>query len=129
MSKSLEKITKIKRSELSETEYFETLIKTAYSRGLIDEEFVSNLQVQLLELLKIKSEKYNLLLSSSIEIDMAKRIMESNVYTISLYLKGFSPDEAINVLKNDTVLNMVEKQSIEKYLFLKSYIKEFLIIF
>lgn len=108
MSESLEKITKINRSELSEIEYFETLIKTAYSKGIIDEEFVSNLQVQLLELLKIKSEKYNLLLSSSIEIDMAKRIMESNVYTISLYLKGFSPDEAINVLKNDTILNIYD---------------------
>ena len=108
MSESLEKIARINRSELSEIEYFETLIKTVYSKGIIDEEFVSNLQVQLLELLKIKSEKYNLLLSSSIEIDMAKRIMESNVYTISLYLKGFSPDEAINVLKNDTILNIYD---------------------
>ena len=55
---------------------------------IFNQEQFSKLQVQYLELLKLKIEKYNGFESSSIKADTAKMIMESNIYTINLYLKS-----------------------------------------
>ena len=89
MCKDIEKISKIKRNELDDIEYFESLIKTAHDLQKLEISEIEDIQTQLLELLKIKVEKYNLLESTSIEIEKAKTIMESNMYTIGIYLKIF----------------------------------------
>ena len=100
MNDNLEKLSIIKKEKLSETDYLETLLKIAYEKNMISEDFISNIQMQLLELLKIKSEKYNLLDSSSIKVDVAKTIMKSNIYAIGIYLKKFTPEKALEELKN-----------------------------
>lgn len=108
MCKDIEKISKIKRNELDDIEYFESLIKTAHDLQMLEISEIENIQSQLLELLKIKVEKYNLLESTSIEIEKAKTIMESNMYTISIYLKTFTPDDALEKLKKERIISMYE---------------------
>ena len=108
MCKNIEKISKIKRNELDDIEYFESLIKTAHDLQMLEISEIENIQSQLLELLKIKVEKYNLLESTSIEIEKAKTIMESNMYTIGIYLKTFMPDDALEKLKKERIISMYE---------------------
>lgn len=108
MCKDIEKISKIKRNELDEIDYFESLIKTAHDLQMLEISEIENIQSQLLELLKIKVEKYNLLESTSIEIEKAKTIMESNMYTIGIYLKTFMPDDALEKLKKERIISMYE---------------------
>lgn len=108
MCKDIEKISKIKRNELDDIEYFESLIKAAHDLQKLEISEIENIQSQLLELLKIKVEKYNLLESTSIEIEKAKTIMESNMYTIGIYLKTFMPDDALEKLKKERIVSMYE---------------------
>ncbi len=108
MCKDIEKISKIKRNELDDIEYFESLIKTAHDLQKLEISEIEDIQTQLLELLKIKVEKYNLLESTSIEIEKAKTIMESNMYTIGIYLKIFTPDDALEKLKKERIVSMYE---------------------
>lgn len=69
----------------------------------------SNFELQLLELLKIQVYKYNGFTSSSISMDKAKSIMESNIYTIELYLKKFEQYEAIKKLQTENFCDMYNK--------------------
>lgn len=108
MCKNIEKISKIKRNELDDIEYFESLIKAAHDLQKLEISEIEDIQIQLLELLKIKVEKYNLLESTSIEIEKAKTIMESNMYTIGIYLKTFMPDDALEKLKKERIVSMYE---------------------
>lgn len=108
MCKDIEKISKIKRNELDEIDYFESLIKTAHDLQKLEISEIEDIQTQLLELLKIKVEKYNLLESTSIEIEKAKTIIESNMYTIGIYLKTFMPDDALEKLKKERIVSMYE---------------------
>lgn len=100
MNDNLEEVSIIRKEELNEIDYLEALLKLAYEKNIISEEYIANIQMQLIELLKIKSEKYNLLNSSSIKVDVAKNIMKSNIYTIGIYLKGFTPEKALEELQN-----------------------------
>ncbi len=106
MFSDLEKKSMIKRSELDEKEYMESLLKKAYTIGLIDMSNIFNIQNQLLELLKIKVKKYIGIENSSILADEAKIIMESNIYTINLYLKEITPDEGILKLVNGRIIDL-----------------------
>ena len=108
MCKDIEKISKIKRNELDDIEYFESLIKAAHDLQMLDTSEIEDIQTQLLKLLKIKVEKYNLLESTSIEIEKAKTIMESNMYTIGIYLKTSTPDDALEKLKKERIVSMYE---------------------
>lgn len=72
-------------------------------------ENIPNIQIQLLNLLKIKIDKYNSFESSSISMDKAKVIMESNLYTIGLYLKKFNQNEAEEQLNNNSIIDLYEK--------------------
>ena len=87
MNLYMEEISYIKRDELDETNYLESLIDNALTKKYIDIEFVSYLRLKMLELLKTKVKKYNLLSSSSIMVEKADMIMKSNMYTVGLYLK------------------------------------------
>lgn len=109
MNLYMEEISYIKRDELDETNYLESLIDNALTKKYIDIEFVSYLQLKMLELLKTKVKKYNLLSSSSIMVEKADMIMQSNMYTIGLYLKQYTPDKAIKLL-NDTGINTLYEE-------------------
>lgn len=109
MNNDVEKNSMIKRKDLDERFYFQSLINRAFELDVIDINFISNLHVQCFELLKLRVERYNGFDSTSILKDKASSIMESNLYTIGLYLKNFSPDEAIDMLKENAIINIYNK--------------------
>ena len=96
----IEIISKIKREKLDERNYFKTLIEAAYEEQMITEDDILNLQMQILQLLDEIVYKYNGVDSSSIRKEIMEDISNSNIYTISIYLKSFrNPDEAIKSIK------------------------------
>ncbi|MBQ2937405.1 MAG: hypothetical protein IJE05_00740 [Clostridia bacterium] len=96
----IEVISKIKREKLDERNYFKTLIEVAYEEQMISEDDIVNLQMQILQLLDEIVYKYNGVDSSSIRKEIMEDISNSNIYTISIYLKLFkNPDEAIKSIK------------------------------
>ena len=98
----IEIISKIKREKLDERNYFKTLIEAAYEEQMLTDDDIVNLQIQVLQLLDKKVYKYNGLDSSSIRKEILEEISNSNIYTISIYLKTFrNPDEAIKILKEN----------------------------
>ena len=103
----IEVISKIKREKLDERNYFKTLIEAAYEEQVITEEDILNLQMQILQLLDEIVYKYNGLDSSSIRKEILEDIANSNIYTISIYLKTFkNPDEAVKEIKEKGLKNI-----------------------
>ena len=103
----IEVISKIKREKLDEKNYFKTLIEVAYEEQVIIEEDILNLQMQTLQLLDEIVYKYNGLDSSSIRKEILEDIANSNIYTISIYLKTFkNPDEAVKEIKEKGLKNI-----------------------
>ena len=96
----IEVISKIKREKLDERNYFKTLIEAAFEEQMIIEDDIVNFQMQILQLMDEIVYKYNGVDSSSIRKEIMEDISNSNIYTISIYLKSFrNPDEAINSIK------------------------------
>lgn len=96
----IEIISKIKRENLDERNYFKTLIEEAYNNEMLTNDDMVNLQMQILQLLDEKVYKYTGNDSTSIRKEVMDDILNSNSYTISIYLKTFrNPDEAIKVIK------------------------------
>ena len=96
----IEVISKIKREKLDERNYFNSLIESAYEEQMLSEDDIVNIQIQILQLLDEIVYKYNGLDSSSIRKEIMEDISNSNIYTISIYLKSFrNPDEAIKSIK------------------------------
>lgn len=97
-------ISTIKRKNLDERNYFNSLIEAAYEEQMITEDDILNLQIQILQLLDEIVYKYNGLDSSSIRKEILEDISNSNIYTISIYLKSFkNPDEAVKNIKEQGV--------------------------
>ena len=96
----MEVISKIKRENLDERNYFKTLIEEAYNNEMLTNDDMVNLQMQILQLLDEKVYKYTGNDSTSIRKEVLEDILNSNSYTISVYLKMFkNPDEAIKTIK------------------------------
>ena len=96
----MEVISKIKRENLDERNYFKTLIEEAYNNEMLTNDDMVNLQMQILQLLDKKVNKYTGNDSTSIRKEVMDDILNSNSYTISAYLKTFkNPDEAIKTIK------------------------------
>lgn len=109
MNNDIEKSSIIKRADLDERFYFQSLINEAFKLNMIDTNFLSTLQLQSFELLRLRVERYNGFDSTSILKDKASSIMESNIYTIGLFLKKVTPDEAIEELKTNTMIDIYNK--------------------
>lgn len=96
----IEIISKIKRENLDERNYFKTLIEEAYNNEMLTNDDMVKLQMQILQLLDEKVYKYTGNDSTSIRKEVMDDILNSNSYTISIYLKTFrNPDEAIKMIK------------------------------
>lgn len=96
----IEIVSKIKRENLDERNYFRTLIEEAYFNQMLTDDNMAALRMQILQLLDERVYKYNGNESSSIRREIAEYILDSNNYTISIYLKTFkNPDEAVNLIK------------------------------
>ena len=100
----LEIKSKIKRSNLDEKKYFESLIKEAYNNGMITENEIINLQIDVIQLLDERVYKYNGIDNSSVRKEIVEEISKSNYYTISMYLKTFNnPDDALEKIKKNNL--------------------------
>ncbi|KAF5042577.1 DUF6179 domain-containing protein [Sedimentibacter saalensis] len=107
---NIEKLIHIDRQKLNEEFYFRSLIEEAASLGMIDEEDVENIQYQCLELLKHRIEKLNQGESSSVRVEIAEKIMTSNLYTVGIWLKTMdNADEAIKEIKKTNISLIYEK--------------------
>lgn len=98
-------ISIIKRENLDERNYFKSLIENAYNNQMLTDDDMINLQAQLLQLLDERIYRYNGNDSSSIRKEIMEDISNSNIYTISIYLKTFrNPDEAIKNIKKQGLM-------------------------
>lgn len=103
----LEIKSKINRSNLDEKNYFESLIKEAYNNGMITENEIINLQIDIIQLLDERVYKYNGIDNSSVRKEIVEEINKSNYYTISMYLKTFNnPDDALEKIKSTNLNNI-----------------------
>ena len=64
----------IKRSELDEIKYMTSLISKGYEKGILEKGHIDSLQAQVLELLKVRAERYNGFESSSIAAENGSRV-------------------------------------------------------
>ena len=96
----IEVTSKIKRKNLDEKNYFKTLIEEAYFYKMLTDNDMENLQIQVLQLLDEIIYRYNGNENSSIRKEVMEDILNSNIYTISIYLKTIkNPDETVKLLK------------------------------
>lgn len=103
----LEIKSKINMSNLDEKNYFESLIKEAYNNGMITENEIINLQIDIIQLLDERVYKYNGIDNSSVRKEIVEEINKSNYYTISMYLKTFNnPDDALEKIKSTNLNNI-----------------------
>ena len=103
----LEIKSKINSSNLDEKNYFESLIKEAYNNGMITENEIINLQIDIIQLLDERVYKYNGIDNSSVRKEIVEEINKSNYYTISMYLKTFNnPDDALEKIKSTNLNNI-----------------------
>lgn len=102
MNNSLDKVRIIDLNQLNSEFYFPSLLELAYTKGLLSDPNISQLEQACLTLLADKTERYNMGDSSSIPIEKAQGIMASNVYTIGLWLKTYpTPDDAVIALQQE----------------------------
>lgn len=107
---NIEKRHIIDRNRLSNENYFASLMREAYTSGLLSGADMENIQLQCLQFLAHKSERYNRGESSSIRVEVAESIMKSNIYTIGLYLKSLpDADCAASKLKTAAIPEMYQK--------------------
>ncbi len=107
---NIEKLFLIDRQKLNEEFYFRSLIEEASSLGIIDEEDVEKIQYQCLELLNHKIEKLNRGESSSVRVEIAEKIMISNLYTVGIWLKTMTDaHEALKEIKETNISLIYEK--------------------
>lgn len=104
--KEIDRIHLIKREELSETDYVTSLMNTAHERGIISNSELKDIGQKMLELLIHRIKIYTGVENSSVSADIAENIMHSNLYTVGIYLKRFSPDDGINEMINKNFIDM-----------------------
>ena len=108
--KSIERKCLLNKSNLSEEFYFTSLLEEAFSIGLLCKAKIEKIQMECLELLAYKSERYTWGESSSVRIELAESIAKSNNYTIGLYLKSFLfPDDAVRSLTQESISELYMK--------------------
>jgi len=107
---NIEKRRIIDSNKLSSEQYFTSILKEAYAKGLLCDTDMENIQMQCIQLLAYKCEIYNGGESSSIRVEEAESIMKSNLCTIGLYLKSL-PDVnfAVSELKKASIFEIYQK--------------------
>lgn len=107
---NIEKLHVIDSSSLSSEEYFTSLLREAYNKGLLSDYDVEKLQLECISFLGYKCERYSSGDSSSIRVEKAESIMSSNLYTIGLYLKSMTDAEAaVEALKSEKIDEMYKR--------------------
>jgi len=107
---SLEKQYLIKRENLSEAHYFQSILQEACRLNLLTDLKLEDIEMQSLKLLAAQTERYTFGDSSSVKVETAQKILESIFYCIGVYLKSFQDtDVSLNVLKENP-LSMLFQQ-------------------
>ncbi len=115
----------LKRAEGPKGHRFEAFLKWALEGERLTLKELEEIHIGLIKLLTDSVERYNRGNSSSIRVEAAQAIMESNLYTINLCLKSCSPDEALIRLKTQSpeellkegrrILNLKFKTAVHLY--------------
>lgn len=104
---NIERFHKIDAFKLNQEFYFQSLLEEAYHQQLLSEQDIEKIQLDCLDLLSYKLKRYTDNNSSSVRIEVAEHIMQSNLFTIGLYLKTFkSPDDAIKAMTETSMLDL-----------------------
>ena len=97
---NLKKQQLIKRENLNQAYYFQSILLEAHRLMLLTESEFENIQLQSIQLLAKRTERFTGGESSSVKVETAQRILQSIFYSIGIYLKSFpDPDMSIAVLK------------------------------
>lgn len=108
--KSIEKRFIIDINNLKGEAYLLSLMEEAYKYGLLTAGQMENIQLQCINFLADKCNRYNSGESTSVRIETAESIMKSNLYTMGLYLKSLPDAEfAVNELKKANIPEMYLK--------------------
>lgn len=91
------------KSEIIDAYYFETLINSLLKHHIIDEIKYHEIIIELIKLLVIKAKKYTANLSSTVPLEIAKRINRSNLWTLGFYLKRQELSKSINMIMYENI--------------------------
>lgn len=99
---SLERISRIDRSQLSGAHYVSSLLERAYDTEVLTVAQIEAIQLACLSVLARQTQLYNGIDSSSVRVEEAEGIMESILFTIGVGIKEYeNPDDAAQALFNE----------------------------
>ncbi|QOR34930.1 hypothetical protein IMX26_15945 [Clostridium sp. 'deep sea'] len=126
MSKSIT-LQYVNEELLKENNYFLSLIYQAATNNLLSQTELQSLKQQSYIILAKQCNKYTGLQSTSISVDNASEIMQSNMYVIGVYLKSLASTElALQALRNKALEKLHEKgkqQTYNKFAVAKQFYK------
>jgi len=106
---SIDKISRIYKSELSGENYFQSVLEQAYALKMLSDTDIERIQFDCLAILAKQCEQYNGGDSSSIRVEAAQNIMTSNFFTIGLWLKTYSnPDDAVTAVQSERITELYQ---------------------
>ena len=109
MMKNLEKLHCMRRENLNETYYFQSILQEAHALGLLSDLELKNIQMQCIQLLAKQVERYTGGDSSSVKVETAQKVMQSIIYSVGSYLKSLSDIEmCIQAIKQKPLLEMYQ---------------------
>lgn len=110
MKREIEQHSQIKREDLLEEAYFESLLDAAFAKGLLPEVHLQRIQSECISLLGKKTEKFLMGDSSSIPMEKASHLMDSIFFTLSLWCKRYStPSLALEDLQKEPVESFYQR--------------------
>lgn len=102
--KNIARIHELDINNLSGEFYFSSLIQEGFSKNLLDKRKIENIQMDCFELLRHKTKLYTSGDSCSVPVKVAENLMQSNLYTIGIYLKSIPhADDALEILMKQNV--------------------------
>lgn len=108
-SKSIQRYSFSIDNSLSAEYFLKDILVTCYEKNLIDDEILSRVSYERLEVLKVQLKYYTKDESSSVMVEVAESLMEGIDYTIGFYLKTFdNPELIIEELKNTSLTYMLK---------------------
>ncbi|MGN1337316.1 MAG: DUF6179 domain-containing protein [Candidatus Coprovivens sp.] len=129
MKYNVTNIDQIVKNEVDYSNYVESLLNASLKYQIISKEEYEGILFKFISLLSILIKKYTGELSSSVKIEVAKNINNSNLWVIGLYLKTRKLNESIDILKNKDIVEtynygkMILDDYISKTKFFYSMIK------
>lgn len=107
---NLTKHSLIKRNNLNQTYYFQSLIEEGHRLKLLSDSELENIQLQSVQLLAQRTKRFTGGESSSVKVETAQSILQSIFHSIGIYLKSFpDPDMSIVVLKEKSLAELFEQ--------------------